>query len=98
LAADPLGHFLYVANGTSNNVSAFAINPTSGALETPSLALATSPQSIAVDLSGRFAYIANASGTVTAFAIHQTTGALSAVGSPFPAGFNPSAITTVGRF
>ena len=57
------------------------------------------PQSIAVDLSGRFAYVANASGTVTAFAINQTTGVLSSVaGSPFAAGVNPSAITTVGRF
>jgi 6-phosphogluconolactonase (cycloisomerase 2 family) len=101
LSADPLGRFLYVANKTSNNVSAFAINPTSGALETPSLASATSPQSIAVDLSGRFVYVANGSpnNKVSAFAIDQTTGSLSSVsGSPFAAGLNPSAITTVGHF
>jgi 6-phosphogluconolactonase (cycloisomerase 2 family) len=103
LAVDPLGRFLYVANKTSNNVSAFRIDQVTGALvehTTSPFALGspTSPQSIAVDLSGQFAYVANASGTVTAFAIDQTTGALSAVGSPFPAGSNPSAITTVGRF
>jgi 6-phosphogluconolactonase len=103
LSADPLGQFLYVANGSTNNVAALAIDQTSGSLSAVAgspfaLAPATSPQSIAVDLSGRFAYVANASGTVTAFAINQTTGALSAVGSPFPAGLNPSAIATIGRF
>jgi 6-phosphogluconolactonase (cycloisomerase 2 family) len=100
LSADPLGRFLYVANGTSNNVSAFAIDQATGDLAAPSIVSVASPQSIAVDLSGRFAYVANASGTVTAFAINQTSGGLSATvaGSPFPAGLSPSAITTVGRF
>jgi 6-phosphogluconolactonase (cycloisomerase 2 family) len=106
LSADPLGQFLYVANKTSNNVSAFAINQTSGALAALTgspfaLAPATSPQSIAVDLSGRFVYVANGTtNNVSAFAINQTTGVLSTTvaGSPFPAGLNPSAITTVGRF
>jgi 6-phosphogluconolactonase len=103
--ADPLGLYLYVANETSNNVSAFAINQTTGALTLApgspfSIALSTTPRSIAVDLSGRFAYVANDSGTVTAFTINQTSGALSpaAAGSSFAAGLNPSAITTVGRF
>jgi DNA-binding beta-propeller fold protein YncE len=102
LSADPLGQFLYVANKTSNNVSAFAIDQTSGALAAIALPVSsTSPQSIAVDLSGQYVYVANGSGTVTAFAINQTSGILgplSVAGSPFPAGLNPSAITTVGRF
>jgi 6-phosphogluconolactonase (cycloisomerase 2 family) len=80
-------------------VSAFTIDQATGALSAiGSPVSAASPQSIAVDLSGRFAYVANAFGTVSAFAINQATGELSAVGSPFAAGLNPSAITTVGRF
>jgi 6-phosphogluconolactonase (cycloisomerase 2 family) len=104
LSADPLGRFLYVANGTSNNVSVFVIQATGELVEHTNSPFAlgspTSPQSIAVDLSGQFAYVANASGTVTAFAINQTSGGLSntVAGSPFVAGSNPSAITTVGRF
>jgi 6-phosphogluconolactonase (cycloisomerase 2 family) len=105
LSADPLGRFLYVANQASSDVSAFSINQTNGALVTlagspvPLTPAASSPQSITVDLSGQFAYVANASGSVTAFAINQLTGVLGAVtGSPFAAGLSPSAITTVGQF
>jgi 6-phosphogluconolactonase (cycloisomerase 2 family) len=107
LSADPLGKFLYVANQTSDNVSAFAIDQATGAL-TPLagspfvLAPATFPQSITVDLSGRLVYVVNgaSSNNVSAFVINQSTGVLSAAvtGSPFTAGINPSAITTVGRF
>jgi 6-phosphogluconolactonase (cycloisomerase 2 family) len=101
---DVFGQVLYVANGGTDNLSAFTIDQTTGALVALAcpvcvLSLATFPQSITVELSGRFAYVANASGTVTAFAINQTTGVLSAVaGSPFAAGLTPSAITTVGHF
>jgi DNA-binding beta-propeller fold protein YncE len=33
MAVDPLGKFAYAANDSSNNVSAYAINSTSGALQ-----------------------------------------------------------------
>jgi 6-phosphogluconolactonase (cycloisomerase 2 family) len=69
-------------------VSAFTIDQTSGAVAAIALPVSsTSPQSIAVDLSGQFSYVAIASGTVTAFAINQTTGVLSGVaGSLFAEG------------
>jgi 6-phosphogluconolactonase (cycloisomerase 2 family) len=104
LSVDPLGQFLYVANETSQNVSAFAIDQATGALSViGSLVSTTSPQSIAVDLSGQFVYVANGNpdNSVSAFVI-QPNGGLSntntVTGSPFVASSSPSAITTVGRF
>jgi len=104
LSADPLGKFLYVANQTTADVSAFSINQTSGALlAIGSPVPATSPQSIAVDLSGQFVYVANGtpSNNVSAFVVQANGGLINTstvTGSPFAAGANPSAITTVGRF
>jgi hypothetical protein len=48
------------------------------------------PQSIAVDSSGKFAYVANAgclyfAGNVSMYKINPTTGALASIGSPVPA-------------
>jgi 6-phosphogluconolactonase len=52
------------------------------------------PSSIAVDPTGKFAYVANSvTNTVSAFAIAPTSGALTPIsGSPFPAGLQPAAI------
>jgi 6-phosphogluconolactonase (cycloisomerase 2 family) len=104
VSADPLGLYLYVANETSNNVSAFTINEASGALlAIGSPVPATSPQSITVDLSGQFVYVANGtlSNNVSAFVVQANGGLINTstvTGSPFAAGSNPSAITTVGQF
>src|SRR5437762_2088674 len=83
--------FAYVANQFSNNVSAFTINASTGALTpvagSPFVA-GTHPVSVTVDPSGKFAYVANfSSNNVSAFMIDAASGALTAVaGSPFAAG------------
>ncbi len=58
----------------------------------------TGPQSVTVDPSGGFAYVANqGSHDVSAFSINATIGALTAVaGSPFAAGAVPSSVITTG--
>jgi YD repeat-containing protein len=89
--------FVFVANSGSNNVSAYIINPTSGALAAVSgspFATGTSPMSVSTDLAGRFTYIANSgSNNVSAFSVNRTTGVLSTVaGSPFTAGTGPQTV------
>jgi 6-phosphogluconolactonase len=121
VTVDPRGKFAYVANGGSNDVSAYAINASTGALTsidcgggpgcsttTPKLFVAgTSPHSITLDPSGKFAYVANsASNDVSAYAINASTGALTLIdcgGVPwlcstntpkfFLTGTNPQSIT-----
>ncbi len=53
------------------------------------------PDSVTVDPSGKFAYVANSgSSNVSAYTINATTGALTAVpGSPFAAGTTPVSVT-----
>lgn len=95
--------FAYAVNSSSNDVTTFAIDGTTGALsevgtEVPAGA---NPASIALDPSGRFAYVANySSHNVTTFAIDPTTGTLTQVGSDAAAGSNPLSIAVdpSGRF
>jgi 6-phosphogluconolactonase len=72
----PLGKFVYVANDFSNNISAYTINMSTGALTAvsgspfPGAGTNTTPVSVAVDPSGKFAYVVNeGSGNVSAYAI-----------------------------
>jgi 6-phosphogluconolactonase (cycloisomerase 2 family) len=77
VSVDPAGKFAYVANFTSGDVSAFVIDANSGALSKviPSGAGSSSPpagvnpDSVAIDPSGKFVYVANFGGGVTAFRI-----------------------------
>jgi 6-phosphogluconolactonase len=98
--------FAYVANGNSNNVSAYRIDGITGAL-TPvagspfPVGSAPSPYSVAVHPTGQFAYLASSSGNVSAYSIDGTTGALTAVsGSPFPAEVGSISVTVdpTGKF
>ncbi len=106
--------FAYVANFgfRSNNVSAYSINGTTGAL-TPDAGspfpAGSGPASVTVDATGQFAYVANCGngcgspgpGDVSAYAINGTTGALTPVaGSPFPAGVQSRSVTVdpTGQF
>jgi DNA-binding beta-propeller fold protein YncE len=98
VTVDPRGQFAYVANASSNNVSAYTINGTTGALTPiPGSPFPTglNPYSVTVDPTGQFAYVANAnSNNVSAYTINGTTGALTPVaGSPFPAGSFPFSVT-----
>ena len=56
------------------------------------------PDAIAIDPSGKFAYVANRySNNVSAFSIDGSTGALAPIpGSPFPAGVAPASVGIVG--
>lgn len=97
--------FAYVTNFGSKNVSAYAIDATSGAL-TPlagsPFRAGTDPWGIAIDPRGKFAYVANlGSNNVSAYTIDVTSGLLKKVkGSPFAAGTNPIsvAVEPSGKF
>jgi YVTN family beta-propeller protein len=97
----PNGSFLYVANQSTNNVSAFTVNAGTGALSpigvlSPS---GTTPTAVTVSPDGAFLYVANqGSNDVFAYSINPGTGELTTVsGTPFPAGVTPRAIATPGR-
>ena len=83
--------FAFVANSGSNNISAYLIDNTSGALTAVAgspFATGANPSAVTVDPNGQFAYVANAgSSNVSAYTINTATGALTAVvGSPFATG------------
>jgi DNA-binding beta-propeller fold protein YncE len=104
VAVDPSGKFAYVANEcvssndcSSGTVSAYTIDSTTGALTQLSnspFAAGAVPFSVAVDPSGKFAYVANShSNNVSAYTINSTTGALSQLStSPFLAGRGPVSV------
>lgn len=97
VAVDPSGRYVYVANSGTNDISAYTISASTGAL-TPiaNYGAGTSPVSIAVDPTGRFAYAANAdtANNVYAYSINSATGALTAGTAITLAGsVTPSAIT-----
>jgi 6-phosphogluconolactonase len=99
IAVDPAGKFLYATisssfMGTSTAVYAYIIDATSGALTAvpgSPFPAGENPVSAAVDVSGRFLFVANnadsANGnSVSAFSIDPSTGVLTAIpGSPFAA-------------
>src|SRR5262249_7353062 len=81
--------FAYVVNTGSGNVSAFAVDPLTGALTAIAgspFGAGMAPQSVVVDPSGEFAFVPDlGSNNVSVYFINQLTGALAAVtGSPFP--------------
>jgi len=93
IAVDPAGKFAYVASLGCNDdstgyVPMYTINPTTGALSKGSTApsLDYSPESVTVDPSGKFAYVANfgddydSDGSVAMYSINATTGALTYTG------------------
>jgi DNA-binding beta-propeller fold protein YncE len=107
VAVDPSGKFAYTTHEIlvetpTQNVSPYTIDGTTGALTRGSAAagVGSNPASIAVDPSGRFAYVANqAAYNVSIHAIDAGTGALTWTGSA-PAGIDPTsvAIDPSGRF
>jgi 6-phosphogluconolactonase len=98
-AVDPASEFLYVANlnaDNSNNISAYRINDTSGALKLiPFSPFASGMGSAdpAIDPSGQFAYVTNASDNdVSAFTILRRGGLTPVCTSPFAAHTSPLAV------
>src|SRR5258705_12595472 len=88
--------FAYVANFTSNNISAYTINAGTGALTAVGspIAAGSGPAAVTVHPSGKFAYVANFdSNDVSAFTINASTGSLTPVGPPVAAGNTPASVT-----
>jgi DNA-binding beta-propeller fold protein YncE len=81
--APPTPAFVYAANNGSNNVSAFSVTPSSGALTPVSgspYAAGTAPTAIAADPAGKFIYVANVgSNNITAYAVSPSSGALTSI-------------------
>ncbi len=95
VAVAPNADFVYVANSGDGTVSAFAYDPTSGALSaltslgspySVGSGASSGPTGIAVDPTGRFLYVTDyTDGSVAAFGI-ASTGQLSPIGSPASVG------------
>ena len=109
ITVDPSGKFAYLTDRGElstifGGVLAYKINATTGALSQVTgspLVEGRGPQSVAVDPSGKFAYVAHPGGVVSAFTINATTGAWSEIaGSPYAAGSSPLFVTVddSGRF
>ncbi|NJN36005.1 MAG: lactonase family protein [Nitrospiraceae bacterium] len=95
---------VYVANGASNDVSGYSMNPTTGALTALTgspFSGVTNPTAIAISPNSALTYVANQGGSIAAFTINSATGVLTAAaGSPFAAGTNPRgvAVSPNGQF
>ena len=92
--------YAYVANygdGTNpGTVSEYTIDATTGAL-TPitgsPVVTGVGPESVTVDPTGKYAYVADRSGGVSEYTIDATTGTLTPItGSPVAAGFDPHSV------
>jgi 6-phosphogluconolactonase (cycloisomerase 2 family) len=91
------GTFAFVTDRTSNDVAAFAIDASSGALTpvpgSPFGAGGTAPAAVAVDWNRQYLYVVNStSNTVAVFTIDAGTGALGEVGTPVATGGGPVAV------
>ena len=89
-------HFAYVANEVSGNVSAYAINASSGALKRVKgspFEAGSAPSGVAIVPSGKFAYVTANSGGIYAYAINASSGVLKQVrGSPFASGTDATGV------
>jgi 6-phosphogluconolactonase (cycloisomerase 2 family) len=103
------GRFAYVANQTSNTISAYAIDANNGLLTpvtgSPFSSIGTTPAALLVDPNGTFLYVAdNTTSTVSVFAIAPITssipGALTPQNFSVVTGTSPDAIAIhpAGKF
>ena len=98
LQLDGTGKFLFVVtvgHAGASSVSPFQVDPRTGILSAvpgSSVAAGTGSVPIAIDQSGRFAYIGNfASNDISAYSLDRSTGTLTTIGT-FPAGTAPGAL------
>lgn len=104
VAVHPSRRFVYVANSGENDISLYAVDSASGALNEvlPRTTTALNPTNLAVDPSGNFLYVVNRGvNGVSSFAIDGGKGTLSPIaGTPVAAGFGPAniAVTPSGKF
>jgi 6-phosphogluconolactonase len=89
-------YFAYAANADDNTISAYLIDPITGALAAigAPVAAGLSPRAIAVSPDKQHVYVANElSNDISAYAVNAATGELTPIaGSPFAAGINPQAL------
>jgi DNA-binding beta-propeller fold protein YncE len=111
VTVDPSGKFAYVTSlgddfSSDGSVAMYTINATTGAL-TPVGAISGNcpglcvPLSVAVDPSGKFAYVPNGGlpNSVAMYTINATTGALTSIGKTAVEGFAASvAVDPSGKF
>ncbi|HEV1995287.1 MAG TPA: beta-propeller fold lactonase family protein [Candidatus Acidoferrum sp.] len=103
VALHPSGKFLYVANFNSANISAYNIDPTTGALTAmmgSPFAAVNAPQALAIDSSGNFLYVSTLTAAMppvhvlSGYSINATTGALTLIAQPnVPADTTPVGLT-----
>ena len=84
IVAHSTADFVYIVNSAAagGQIAVYSVNSSTGALtllQTLGNAV-SSPESMVIDPSGRFLYVANDSGSVGAFAINATTGQLTTIG------------------
>jgi 6-phosphogluconolactonase len=96
VAVDPTGKFAYVSNLTSEDVSMFTINLTTGGL-TSIGTITVGGGSIAIHPSGKFVYVSNRAGSFSTYSINATTGTLTLIGTTGAAG-SSIAIHPSGKF
>ena len=97
VAVDPTDRFAYVVNGSSSNVSPYAVGGNIGLISLGSpVPTGSGPRGLSIDPSGDFLYVANVGGnSVSAYKIES--GSLVAVtGSPFAAGSGAFSIAITG--
>jgi YVTN family beta-propeller protein len=106
LAVDPAGKFVYMATqnvtpGLAGSVSVYAMNATTGVLtSTATIAAGTAPVFVALDPSGKFAYVTNSgSNDISMYTIDAMTGGLTSIGT-IAAGTTPVfvAVDPSGKF
>ena len=95
LAMDPLSRFLFTANMTANNVSAFTANGDGSLTQATGSPFGTgfsSPQYLATDQTGKFLYVVNVdNNSVTAYSI-AANGTLTEIGVALSTGNFPEGV------
>jgi 6-phosphogluconolactonase len=101
---DPSHQFLYVISHGSDQVYAFVINPTTGALTAVAgspFATGQQPQSMVFDATGAYLYVSNIKDdSVSGFVLNASTGALTQLGAALKlnTGSNPAQLARAGNF
>ena len=103
LAVHPSNRFAYAVNGSDDNISAYALDPSTGRLSNRvNIPTGRAPRLMRIHPSGNFAYVTNyGDGTVSIFDIDTSTGALTVnPASPVAVGADTSGIMIdpTGRF
>jgi 6-phosphogluconolactonase (cycloisomerase 2 family) len=96
ISVDPLGEFVYVANRSTQNVTPYTINQSTGALTAgTTISTELNPQAITVDLSGQYVFVANGdSNSLSSYTINSTSGELTLNGTAATGIFPRSVVTT----